>query len=117
METESNNWSNCIPSANMELPSSTSADTKVIRAEQTYWATVYVLVMWKLKMIPINTITSDARRICLQNINHISKRSIAHEYEHNRYQERCECDGNTTYRIYIYVQRCMKQKPNFMQLA
>ena len=55
----------------MKLPSSTSADTKVISAELTYWGTVYEPVKWKLNIIPTSTIIWDARRICLQNINHI----------------------------------------------
>lgn len=60
----------------MKLPSSTSAATKVMSAEETYWGTVYELAMWKLEIIPTNTIISDASRICLQYINNISLSKI-----------------------------------------
>ena len=48
------------------LPSRTSAETNMIRPEQTYCGTEYGMKKLKLSRMPTHTINSDANKICLQ---------------------------------------------------
>ena len=53
----------------MILPSKTSAETNIMRPEMTYCGTEYGTKIWKLRIMPIKTIISDAIKICLHADN------------------------------------------------